>query len=300
MPNYNTLICIPAFNEARNISSVIAAAKKYGQVIVYDDGSSDDTAYVAEGAGAIVIRGATNKGYGMAIRSLLEAARDRNPDVMVTIDADGQHDPEQIPAVIEPILHGECDIVIGSRFLTEEDRRRVPSYRSFGIKTITKVVQMASYNELTDAQSGFRAYSRKALSRIQVNDEGMAVSTEILISARQSDLRIKEVPVTIRYDVEDASTHNPVSHGTSVLLNVIGFISIKHPLKFYGLSGLAIFAIGIAFAAWTLDIRAASGIWSTNTILISVGATAIGIALLLCGMVLYSISMMLRGTRRTV
>src|SRR5690606_24822477 len=125
----------------------------------------------------------------------------------------------------------------GSRFLNDQDRKRVPGYRSFGIRTITKFAQLTSYSNITDAQSGFRAYSKNAISKIDLSEEGMAVSTEILMRAGEKNLLIKEVPITVRYDVEDSSTHNPVFHGLSVLGAIIRFVSLRHPLAFYGLPG---------------------------------------------------------------
>ena len=132
------LVCIPAFNEASNIANIITKSKKYAdQIIVYDDGSTDDTYEVANSAGATVIRNPENKGYGVAIRSLFQAAKEQDADVMVTLDSDGQHDPDQIAEVIEPLKQG-FDIVIGSRFSKGDGKQKVPRYRSFGIKTITK------------------------------------------------------------------------------------------------------------------------------------------------------------------
>ena len=145
---------------------------------MYDDGSTDNTYEAATSAGAIVIRNPENKGYGVAIRSLFQAAKEKDADIMVTLDSDGQHNPDQIPEVIEPLKQG-FDIVIGSRFLKSDDKQKVPRYRSLGIKTITKLTQAASYNGITDSQSGFRAYNKNALSKINLFEDGMAVSTEI-------------------------------------------------------------------------------------------------------------------------
>lgn len=290
------IVCIPAYNEAKNIANIIEKARPYcTQIVVCDDGSSDNTKEAASIAGAQVIRHPVNKGYGAAIKTLFNAAKDQNADIMVTLDSDGQHNPDQIPSVLEPILSDGYDIVIGSRFLTEADRDKVPLYRSIGIKTITKFTQLASYKDLTDAQSGFRAYSKNALSKIELNEEGMSVSTEILVRAKEKNLAIKEVPITITYDVEDASTHNPVSHGLGVLSTIVRFISLRHPLAFYGLPGVALLVIASGFMANALNLFSTTRYVSTNMILISVGAAVVGSMLLVTAIILYSLTALLRG-----
>lgn len=298
----NVVICIPAYNEEQNIGQIIKQARTYAkQVIVCDDGSADRTADEATRAGALVVKHPFNRGYGAAIKTLFATAKEQDADVMVTIDSDGQHDPEQIPSVIKPILSGETDIVIGSRFLNDRDSKKVPAYRSFGIKTITKLTQMTSYNnKLTDAQSGFRAYSKKALAKIDLVEDGMAVSTEILMRAGQKNLMIKEVPITISYDVDDASTHNPITHGLGVLSTIIKFASLKHPFKFYGLPSIALLAISGYFMITALDLFSSTRYVSTNMIIISIGTAVIGIVLLVTGVILNTFTALLRERIRSV
>jgi glycosyltransferase involved in cell wall biosynthesis len=242
------LVCIPAYNEARNIYHIIKKAKAYAsEIIVCDDGSVDNTEETAKAAGATVIRHPINKGYGNTIRTLFKAAKEANADVMVTLDSDGQHNPDQIPDVLRPIFDEGVDVVIGSRFLKEEDKKKVPSYRSFGIKAITKLTQVASYKYITDAQSGFRAYGKNALSQIDLFENGMAASVEILLRAKEKNLLLKEVPVTISYGTKDTSTHNPMSHGISVMGTVIRFILLNHPLLFFGVLGIIMLIIAAIF-----------------------------------------------------
>jgi glycosyltransferase involved in cell wall biosynthesis len=290
------LVCIPAFNEAKNISDIIARSKKYAsEIIVYDDGSTDDTYEVAMSAGATVIRNPENKGYGVAIRSLFQAAREQNADIMITLDSDGQHDPDQIPDIMKPILEHRFDLVIGSRFLTKEDKEKVPRYRSFGIKTITKVTQFVSYGNITDSQSGFRAYSKNALLNINLFEEGMAVSTEILLRAREKNLLTTEVPITINYDIKDTSTHNPISHGIGVLYAVFQFISLRHPLTFYGLPGIALLIAAAFIMRNALVLFSKSGYVSTNMILIGVGIAVVGVVLLATAAILHTLIALLKG-----
>jgi len=288
------LVCIPAYNEAKAISEIVLKSKKYADgVIVYDDGSTDDTAEVASTAGATVIRNPENKGYGAAIRSLFQAAKENDADIMVTLDSDGQHDPDQIPELLAPLKQG-YDIVIGSRFLNKSDKQKVPKYRSLGIKTITKFTEAASYNGITDSQSGFRAYNRNALSKINLFEDGMAVSTEILLRAREQKLLATEVPITINYDIKDTSTHNPISHGIGVLYSVFQFVSLRHPFAFYGLPGIILLGIAAYFMKNALDLFAKTEYVSTNMILLSVGIAVVGVILLATAAILYTLIALLK------
>jgi glycosyltransferase involved in cell wall biosynthesis len=295
------VVCIPAYNEAKYIGTIVQHALKYAnEVIVCDDGSTDDTSIRAKEAGALVINHPKNVGYGMSIRTLFKKALERNADIVVTIDADGQHDPDQIPGIVEPILTNGFDIVIGSRFIENKDELRIPFYRSFGIKTITKFTKQASYKNLTDAQSGFRGYKRYALETMNLAEDGMQISTEILLRAGYHNLTVTEVPVKINYDVENASTHNFLSHGVSVLFSVVQFISFKHPLLFYGLPGIALLIISGYFAYNALALFSETRFISINMILLSITATIIGIILLTTGNILFTISVMTRQRKFTL
>ena len=290
------IICIPAFNEGKTISDIVNKSKKYAnEVIVYDDGSTDDTYEVTKSTGATVIRNPENKGYGVAIRSLFQAAREQDADVMVTLDSDGQHNPDQIPDLVEPILKQGFDLVIGSRFLKRDNKVKVPRYRSFGVKTITKLAQSASYSGISDSQSGFRAYSKSALSKINLFEDGMAVSTEILLRAKEKNLLSTEVPITINYDIKDTSTHNPITHGIGVLYSVFQFISLRHPLAFYGLPGIALLGFAAYFMKHALNLFSETGYVSTNLILVSVGIAVVGVVLLATAAILYTLIALLRG-----
>ena len=296
MTDARVLVCIPAFNEAKSIADVIIKSKNYADVvIVYDDGSTDGTYEVANSVGASVIRNPENKGYGVAIRSLFQAAKEQDADIMVTLDSDGQHNPDQIPQLIEPLLEQRFDMVIGSRFLDSNGKEKVPRYRSFGIKTITKLTRAASYSGITDSQSGFRAYNKNALSKINLFEDGMAVSVEILLRAKEKNLLTAEVPITINYDVKDTSTHNPISHGVGVLYSVLQFVSLRHPLAFYGLPGIALLGVAAFFLRNALHLFTTTGFVSTNMILISVGIAVVGVILLATAAIVYTLVALLKG-----
>ena len=231
------VIGIPAFNEEKNIAKIITKIKKLSySIIVCNDGSSDMTGEIAEELGVTVINHPKNLGYGSAIRSIFTKAAELDFDVLVTFDADGQHKTSEIKSIVKPIESNEADIVIGSRF-SENDSNEVPSYRKLGIKAITALANTTSGNKISDAQSGFRAYNKKTLHDIVPSDSGMGVSTEILIKANKKNFNIVEVPITVLYE-GDTSTHNPATHGASVVMSTMKFISIEHPLKFYGIPGV--------------------------------------------------------------
>ena len=281
-------IGIPAYNEEKNIAGIISKLKKYtDSIIVCDDGSSDLTGDISEQLGAIVIKHSKNRGYGAAINSLFLKAKELEPDVFLTLDADGQHRIEDIPIVTDPIIKNEVDLVIGSRFLDTKSEE-MPNYRKVGIKIITKITNLSIKEKLTDSQSGFRSYSRKALQEITPTDDGMGVSTEILIKASNLGLKVAEVPIKVNYSGE-TSTHDPVSHGTSVILSTIKFTSIHNPLKFYGIPAVIFLIIGLSFIAWTVQIYAESQQIITNVSLIGIGCIIIGTVFLMTAVILFSI-----------
>ena len=287
------IIGIPAFNEEKNIAGIISKLKRITKdIIVCNDGSTDLTADIAEEMGALVINHEKNLGYGGAIRSIFLKAKDLNGDVLVTFDADGQHRIEDIDKVINPVLDGQSDIVIGSRFL-DDNEKEVPQYRKVGIKVITKITNATIKKDLTDSQSGFRAYSKQVLNEIRPSESGMGVSTEILIKANSKNLKISEVPIKILYG-ENSSTHNPVVHGSSVIFSTIKFTSIEHPLKFYGIPSVVFMIIGLSFTYLAVEYYAEIGRLSTNLTIIAAGTVLIGIILLISAILLYSLVSVVR------
>lgn len=291
-----TAIGLPAYNEEKNIASIILQLKnKYELVIVCDDGSSDLTAEISEEMGAVVVKHRKNLGYGAAIRSLFLKAQDLECDILVTFDADGQHKVSEIQDTIAPIVNKKADIVIGSRFLGNIEGE-IPSYRKLGIKAITNLVNSNTGKKITDSQSGFRAYSKEVLEKIVPSDSGMGVSTEILIKANKLKFRIDEVPITISYG-GDTSSQNTLSHGTSVILSTMKFISIEHPLKFYGIPGVVFLALGLFFIVWTVQEFTEGGRIITNISLIATGSTIFGMILTMTSILLYSLVSVVRERR---
>jgi glycosyltransferase involved in cell wall biosynthesis len=291
----NITIGIPAFNEEQNIGKIIITLKKITKdIIVCDDGSSDLTREIAEGLGAKVISHTKNMGYGEAIKSIFNEAKKKESDILVTFDADGQHRPEDIMSITKPIIDQQAEVVIGSRFLKNETN--MPKYREIGVKILTKVTNMSIKENLTDSQSGLRAYQKKVLQNINLTDSGMGISTEILIKSHQKEFRIVEVPIQILYG-KNTSTHNPVSHGTSVLLSTIKYTSIQHPLKFYGIPAVIFLLVGMSFMIWTFQIYAEETRVITNIVLVGIGTLLLGAVLMISAILLYSLVSVVQDNR---
>lgn len=286
------VIGIPAFNEEKNIASILIKLKKVTQyIVVCDDGSTDLTANIAEELGAIVIRHKKNLGYGGAIGSIFLKAQEIKADVLVTFDADGQHRIEDIEEVLEPIKNNKADAVIGSRFLN--NTQEIPKYRKVGIKAITELTNIAGGTKISDSQSGFRAYNKKILENIKPTELGMGISTEILIKIQKAGFKIKEVPIKVLYE-GDTSTHNPISHGSSVIFSTIKYVAIERPLTFYGIPGAFFLAVGLIFGLWAIQIFSEQGEIITNIALVGIGGVILGTVLMITATILHSIVSVVR------
>ena len=210
---------IPCLNEQGFIGDVVTRTLKYvDRVIVIDDGSTDDTAGVARAAGAEVISHKTSRGAGAATKAGFDAAKASNDDIVVTLDGDGQHNPDEIPRLLAPIIEAKADMVIGSRFIEPQTNMR--RYRKFGIDVITFLYNFGSKVTITDSQSGFRVHSRKLLEAINITEDSFGFSVQVLIQARRNGMIIREVPISCIYHSQ-GSTLNPVIHGIGVALAVI-------------------------------------------------------------------------------
>ena len=284
---------IPAFNEEKNIIHIIEKLQKKAHIIIVcDDGSTDKTGEIAKKMGAIVISHERNLGYGAAIRSLFLKARELKSEILVTLDSDGQHRIEDLLPVTKPIIEKQADMVIGSRFL-EGNQKNIPKYRKVGIKIITKLANSSLDESVTDSQSGFRAYSQNILSTITPLEMGMGVSNEILMKSSKNGFKIAEVPIVVSYE-GDTSTQNPISHGGSVILSTLKFISIEHPLKFYGIPGMIFLVIGLFFIVMTLQLFSETREIITNISLLAIGTTIFGTMMLMTSIILYSMVNLVR------
>lgn len=285
---------IPAFNEEKTIAKVVLSAQKYShKVIVCDDGSSDLTALIAERLGAIVVRHPRNLGYGAALKSLFKRARELNADVLVTLDSDGQHDPSEIPLLVKPIAIGAADVVLGSRFLNNNGTDDMPAYRRLGIKVITKLANGSGKHAVSDAQSGFRSYSKAALDKLSLSENGMSASIELLREVGKSDLRVCEVPVSCKYANSvgvETSTENPLTHGLGIISSIIRLVIEERPLLFLGFPGLISLSIGVGFGFWMLRIFIQTRAIITNIALASITFIFIGFFMITSSIMLYAIT----------
>ena len=214
----NLVAIIPAFNEEEALPDVIAKTLKYvDKVIIVNDGSIDKTAEVAFEAGAEVINHSTNLGKGEALKSGFKAVG--NDSIIITIDGDGQHNPDEIPDLIKPIIENGADLVNGSRYMNGPEEN-TPAYRRVGQRVLDIATNISAGITVTDSQSGFRAFSPKSKSCFRFKDTGFGIESEMLVDAAEAGLKIVEVPITVRYDL-DGSTKDPITHGVGVLLRII-------------------------------------------------------------------------------
>jgi glycosyltransferase involved in cell wall biosynthesis len=244
-----TLAAIPCYNEGLAIGSVVLKARRYvNAVLVVDDGSTDDTKEVAQEAGALVVSHDTNTGKGRAVKTALSYAVQKNFDALVLLDGDGQHNPNEIPLLIEPLRNDSADFVIGFR-----QSKQMPVYRRIGRSVLDHTTGLG--NSVTDSQSGFRALNRKTIDVFQrtLAKDDFAIESEMLRRAHDEHLRLTEVKINSKYGHLNTSTKNPVSHGVSVLGSVISLIAEKQPLLYIGLPGLALILVGFFFGLLLLQ-----------------------------------------------
>lgn len=239
------IAAIPAYNEERSIAKMVIGCKKYvDRVVVVDDGSADATSEIAEALGAYVVRHKQNVGYGAALRTCFKVAREYDADVMVVLDIldiYGQHDPAEIPKLLAQIQSG-ADLVIGSRFCYG-DGKNIPAYRTIGRKILDAATDIAGGINVTDSQSGFRAYGKRAIDTIVIKQDGMSASLEILLQAKENNLKVEEVEISCHYDVESPPAvliPTAVIHGFEILFETTSLI---HFIDSYIINCIYVFSL---------------------------------------------------------
>jgi len=311
-PDCKIIAIIPAYNEDRFIGSVILKTLQYvHEVIVVDDGSEDHTAEVAKFAGATVLKHQDNLGKGSALNTGLSFARDLNPDAVIVMDADGQHDPAEIPVLAKRVLDcrnkaktcswceihiqpedgnvsqplEQSDIIIGSRYLLNESQ--VPKHRIFGHRIFNWFTSIASGIASTDSQSGFRAFSPKALEVLNFSSEGFSVESEMQLIAREHNLKITEAPITVSY--HEKPKRNVIQHGLAVINGLMRLTGQYRPLLFFGLPGMIILLAGLIWGWRVVDIYRQINVLAVGYAMISVMLSIIGLVTLTTGIILHSI-----------
>jgi len=283
---------IPCFNEERFIGSVVLKVKKHvDKVLVVDDGCTDGSAEVAMAAGALVVRHDCNRGLGAALRTAFQKAKELGADIVVRLDGDGQHNPDEIPTLIAPILRGEVDVVIGSRFLT--GRERAPLYRRIGQRLLTTTTNLGSGTHVTDSQSGFRAFSAEAMEKIAITEDGFSAESEMQFAIARGGLRVTEVPIAAIYT--DKAKRNPVGHGLNVLSRVLVLLSLRQPMVLFGIPGLLFLGGGFVLGLRVVDIWGDSSRLAIGTLLGAVLLSLTGVLALFAALMLQSMKELLRG-----
>ena len=292
----SVVVGIPAYNEAATIGSVVVAAGKHvDEVVVVDDGSIDATPEIAREAGATVIRQDRNQGKGAAVRRALSYAREHDVEQFVLLDGDGQHDPDEIPDVAAPVVNGDTDLVIGSRYL-EDGEDETPTYRRVGQRVLDFLTFGPSKTRVTDSQSGFRALSPLAVDELAVTTDNFGVETEMIDLASRSGLAIAERPIEARYEGIDGQTQNPLRHGLTVIAFILQLTRDKHPLAFFGLPGLVCVILGSLYGLQGYIIYQDTGVFLPVKALGSGFIILLGMLCLFTGLILNSVSTMLDQT----
>lgn len=278
---------IPAYNEERFIGSVVLQTRRFVEtVIVVDDGSADTTGEIARAAGALVLTHERNRGKGKALETGLKKARELLPGAVVILDADGQHLPSEIPQILEPILSGEADMVVGSRYLNGNSR--VPLVRILGHRVFNSLTNHTSGVHLTDSQNGFRAFSGRVLNALSFHSNGFSVESEMQFLAREYGWKVKEVPITVRYT--DKPKRPVFIHGLVVLDGILKFIGRRRPLVSFSIMGLLLLLTGLGWGFCVVEIY-------RRTLQLAVGYALICVMLIILGATSLSTGIILHSVR---
>ena len=283
----NVVVILPAFNEERFIGSIVLSLKRFPvKIIVVDDGSTDNTAEIATAAGANTFHLMKNQGKGAALNLGFKKAREFSPDAVVTIDADGQHLPEELPLLLEPILKQQADICIGSRYL--KDTSNTPKHRRLGHKFFNLATSLPSGIFVSDSQSGYRAFSPRALEHLEFSSSGFSVESEMQFLAKEKGLKVVEVPITIRY--MDKPKRSAFNQGVGVLNGILRLAGNYKPLLFFSIPGLFLLLVGIGWGIVVIERY-------RQTMQLAVGYTLITLLLSIMGLILITTGISLHSIR---
>lgn len=278
-PRISILACIPAYNAEATIAKVLVKARdRVSRMVVCDDYSSDMTSQIASAFGAIVLKHDASMGYNAALSTLLDFARGTDADIIVTLDADGSHDPVDITRIVEPISNGTADIVIGSRFV-EDSNAPIELVDDRPKKSF-------SNGKVRDPASGFRAYSRKALKLILPIERDALIKTKILEKAKVANLRVVEVPIEMGEKeapapaVPLAKVSTPTEKNSSSRSEGLRSYSMEHPVLLFGTPGIVALIIGLGFGVLAILGYLNNGITSIPLTMMAAGGVFLGLLLL--------------------
>lgn len=286
-------ILIPAYNEEKSIGSAVLLAKKYGAVVVIDDGSKDRTATVAAAAGAKVVRHPSNRGYGAALKMAFTYAKTSSSAAFVIMDADFQHEPSEIPLLLAPILSGKADVSIGSRFLGKFIEP--PPYRKEGVMLLNRLSATDGKNRI-DFQCGFRAFSKKAMSKIEFSEDSYPAAAEIMVSAQRAGLRVAEVPVQVRYYA--GKPKNLVAQVAELSEYVARQIIKRNPLMFFGAAGILSLAISAAIGIFVVNTFYRSRVLPIGSAFLTIFMGVVGVILMSTAINLYALKLALEKNNK--
>ncbi len=283
-----TMILIPAYNEERTIASVVLLAKKYGRVCVVDDGSTDQTAALASLVGAEVVRRKKRGGYGAAMKTALAQARRQPADAFVFLDADMQHDPNEIPSVAAPVLLGEADVCLGSRFLGKTVR--APFGRIGGVKLVNHLSGMREGGEALDFECGFRAFSKKAIEAIEPEQDGYEACSEMIVLCLRHGLKVAQIPITIRYF---EAKNGALAHGAGLIFHILNALAKRKPLFFFSGGGAAMLLCSALLGLFVVETYYNTGNLATGSAILTIFCGIVGLMLLSLGINIYTLETLL-------
>jgi glycosyltransferase involved in cell wall biosynthesis len=285
------VVAIPAYNEDRFIGSLVLKLRHLNHpVVVVDDGSTDATPEIAEAAGARVVRHPSNLGKSAAVKTAFDEARRLDADALVLLDGDSQHDPADLGRLVEPVLRGEADMVVGSRFAGIHSR--IPRWRVAGQHALTLATNLGSGLHVSDSESGFRAFSRRAIEEMRFHGSGFAIEPETQFEAKQRGWKVIEVPIHVHYELPPK--RNPVWHGFGQLDNILRLIAQHRPLLFFGVPGLVFLIAGLALGVSVVRIYEATTTLAVGYSLITVLLVIVGMLAVFVGIMLHAINGLIR------
>ena len=282
------VVTVPAFNEEKTLGKVLdgisSAVRKFklsSEIVVVDDGSTDGTATIARKHGASVISHHRNLGLAESFRTEMKEALDRGADLILHTDADGQYDSADLPNLLNPLLEEKADLVLGSRFLGKIEH--MPFLNRWGNKAFSRVISTIIHQKVTDAQTGFRAFTREIAS-LPLTSTHTYTQEQVIRTAREH-FRILEVPVRFarRHD-KSRLISNPFEYAIKAWVNILRINRDYAPLRFFGLIGGLFMLIGFALGIWIIvTFLQTGGVGGIPRVILSVLFLLTGVQILLFG-----------------
>lgn len=277
---------VPAYNEEKSIAKVLLLTQKTAdRIVLVNDGSNDMTGEISKRLGFVTLEHKSNEGKGAALRTGIDYFQRKDDfDILITIDSDLQHDPMEIPLLVDPIIQGKADVVIGVRPM---ESGIMPRERIIGNKVLDKMSNQGAGGNHRDTQSGFRAYSSSALRKIHFLENGMAIESQTFIDAVSAGLKIMEVPVSTTY-VGIPKKRSRLNHFSQVLDYLLTRTVADSPLLYLGLPGIVGIIVGVLAGLRVVEI------FINNHQQIAAGTALIAVTFIIIGAVLMATSLIIK------